>query len=78
MALFVLIGNCTIYVSMYIRVVTPEHSKATYTRAHAHVYALHAQVYTITEFNIVIDICHLSSYHRSIIATLLIACTLTY
>lgn len=66
------------YVSMCIRLVTPEHTKATYTPARAHADALHVQVYTITEFDIVIDLCHFSSYHISIIATLLITSALTY
>ena len=61
------------YVSMYITVVTPEHMKATYTPARTYV-----QVYTITEFNIVIDICSFSSYRLSIIVTFLITCALTY
>lgn len=33
-ALFVLIGNCTMCVSMYVKVATPENTKAAYTLAY--------------------------------------------
>lgn len=63
---------------MCVRVVTPEHTEATYTPARAHADALHVQAYATPEFDIVIDLCHFSSYHISVIATLLITSALTY
>lgn len=54
-ALFVLIWNCTKCMSTHIRVDAPELMKVTHTQAYAYACALHTQVYTITEFDIVIE-----------------------
>lgn len=41
--------------STHIRVDAPELMKVTHTQANAHACVLHIQVYTITEFDIVIE-----------------------